>query len=109
MKFGIVHCKQIRPNALELVKRELFEHDELGKNFTSPNQVLDLIDCGGCPGTKLVGKIQGLLDNGAQGVALAACITGNNNTPHPCNNYPNLKKELDSIFGERISYVLRDF
>jgi len=99
---AIIHCKQTNAfyseeDALHSAARRIEAVIHSG-----PIQVIDTSDCGGCPGRGIFKKIETHLDNGAEGIVIASCITGDESHSFPCANFKNIKEEILSRFKDKI-------
>lgn len=99
---ALIHCKQTR--AVYANRKAL---QNAAKNIeavvrSGPIQVIDTTDCGGCPGRGIFKKIEDLLENGAEGIVLASCITGGEHFLYPCTNFKNIREEILTRFKGRV-------
>jgi len=104
-KIGIIRCKQtstLCSRSIDLVAAKNGTH---GFAKSGPVNVIRIIDCGGCPGDSLGGRVDELIHCGAEGVALASCISGRNEFPFPCNNFPQIQTDIQERYGNIISLL----
>lgn len=105
MKFGILTCKQNSRNCTG--KLDLLAANDGAHGFSKvgPVEVIELIDCGGCPGFKVKDRINAMLDAGAEGIAIASCISGSDSHPYPCCNYKKIQSEIHEEYGDTLTIV----
>ena len=94
-KIGIIRCKQTNKLCSKIIDLDAAKNGTHGFKQSGPVDVIRVIDCGGCPGDHLGHRVDELFEGGAEGVALASCISGINDHPFPCSNL-NLQHDYRS-------------
>ena len=94
MKVGIIRCQQTEDmcggNAcLRTVAKGKGAFQEIEQA-----EIYGFVACGGCPGKKITPRAKKLIEQGAEVIALATCISKGTPIGFPCPNFEQIKKSL---------------
>jgi len=104
-KIGIIRCKQTNKICSGSIDLNMAVNGTDRFESSGPVEVINMIDCGGCPGHRITDRVNELIDSGAEGIALASCITGADDHPFPCYNFPTIQEEITEQYGQKITLI----
>lgn len=106
MKVGIIRCAQTEdycPGTTDFLmiknKQGAFEGVE------EAIDIIGFINCGGCPGKKVLLRARELVARGADTIVFASCITRGNPIGYACPFSKKMQDLVKKEFGDSIRYI----
>ncbi len=93
-KVGIIRCQQTEDMCAGGMDFKVAAKGTLAFEKTGPVQIIGFVSCGGCPGKKAVTRAYSMVEDGADIIVLASCISRGTPIGFKC---PFFKKMKDSI------------
>ena len=104
MKVGIIRCNQTRDYcASGRDIRTVLGHKDAFADVDEDIEIAGIIDCGGCPGKKAILRARMLIDQGADTIAFASCITKGTPIGYPCP----FAKRMQELVAENVDETIR--
>ena len=106
MKVGIIRCMQTEdycPGTADF--KYIREKKGAFSDVEGDIEIVGFINCGGCPGKKVLLRARELVKRGADTICFASCINKGTPIGYPC---PFAKKMMDLIkneFGDSITIL----
>lgn len=101
MKLGIIRCMQTEdycPGSTDF--QAIREKKGVFANVEGEIVLIGFINCGGCPGKKVLLRARELVRRGADTIALASCIGKGTPMGFPCPQTEKMKELLRKELGE---------
>ncbi len=104
-KVGIIRCQQTEdmcPGSacLKVAATGKGVFQELGEV-----ELIGFVSCGGCPGKRAVSRAQGLVDRGAEAIALASCIVKGTPIGFVCPHVEQIKDAICRKVGDKVALL----
>ena len=103
MKIGLVRCRQTEDacpasRCLEAMRLKRGAFAAVEEEIIC----VGVVSCGGCPGKQAARRAKNLVKNGAEGIAIATCISQGGARDFPCPFADELLRAARSAAGENI-------
>lgn len=94
MKVGIIRCRQTEDMCGGNVCLRVAAKGKLAFREFGPAEIYGFVSCGGCPGKKIIPRAKILIEQGAEAIFLASCMSKGTPIGFPCPNIEQIKKSL---------------
>ena len=102
---GIIRCQKTEKVCTANTDVSIAKKGKGGFSKVGPAQFVEIVSCGGCPGDLMLNKIDTLVENGAQAIAFASCISRGNRVGRVCPNYKMIKNAVAEKYGNFIEII----
>ena len=72
---------------------------------TGPVEIVGLVTCGGCPGTRTIPRAKMRVERGAEAIVFASCISKGNPIGYPCPHYTQMRDAVIRAIGPDIKII----
>src|SRR4030067_1402516 len=95
MKIGLIRCRQTEDICQATTDFKVMKNKKGAfEGIEEEIEIVGVVSCGGCPGKKAVSRAAEMVKRGADGIALASCISRGTPIGFPC---PNAEMIIDTI------------
>lgn len=105
MKVAIIRCMQTEdycPGTADFAALQNRTGVFSPENLPEEPQLMGFINCGGCPGKKVVLRARELKKRGAEAIVFASCIFKGTPIGYPCPFAQKMKELLQKELGEEL-------
>ena len=106
MKVGIIRCMQTEdycPGTADF--KMIRERKGAFCGITEDIDIIGFINCGGCPGKKVLLRVRELVKRGADTIVFASCINKGTPIGYPCPFAKKMKDLIVNEFGDSIKII----
>lgn len=106
MKVGIIRCMQTEdfcPGTTDF--RMIREKKGAFEGVEEDIEIIGFINCGGCPGKKVVLRARELVNRGADSIAFASCIQKGTPIGYACPFAKRMKDVIQNDLGDGIRLI----
>lgn len=103
MKVGIIRCTQTEdycPGTTDF--RMIRERKGVFEGCTEDIELIGFINCGGCPGKKVILRARELVRRGADTIVFASCIQRGTPIGYPCPFARRMKELVQRDLGDQV-------
>ena len=106
MKVGLIRCIQTEDmcgatTCLRVMKEKTLAFEGVEGEVS----LINVNTCGGCPGKKAVTRAASMVNNGADTIAIASCITKGSPIGFPCPHEKQMIAAIQNKVGENIRVI----
>ena len=106
MKLGIIRCMQTEdycPGTADF--KMIRERKGAFEGIDEDIELIGFINCGGCPGKKVLLRVRELVKRGADTICFASCINKGTPIGYPCPFAKKMKDLVVKEFGDSIDII----
>jgi len=104
-KVGIIRCQQTEDLCAGIVDFNVAQRGILAFQETGSVDIIGFVSCGGCPGKRVIQRVQLMLAEKADIIVFASCITKGNPFGFPCPHYKFIKKAIRKKLGNDFQII----
>lgn len=103
MKIGLIRCQQTE-DICPCTTDFLYMREKKGafSEVAESIEIIGVVSCGGCPGKRAVSRAIEMVRRGADGIALASCITRGNPINFSCPHANIILRAIQKKIGPDI-------
>lgn len=106
MKIGVIRCMQTEDmcpggTCFASIKNKKFAFEQLAGEL----EVVGWNTCGGCPGKKIVPRVLGMVQRGAEAIVLASCMTKGTPIGFVCPHVEQIKEVVKKHLPQGILLI----
>lgn len=106
MKIGIIRCMQTEdycPGTADF--KAIKEKTGVFSTIDEEIEIIGFINCGGCPGKRILLRVRELVKRGADTIAFASCIHKGTPIGYPCPFEKKMKELIEKDLGSKILFL----
>ncbi len=103
MKVGIIRCMQTEdycPGTSDF--KAVRERTGAFAGVTEDIEIVGFINCGGCPGKKVLLRVNELIRRGADTIVFASCIVKGTPMGYPCPFNKKIRDLVQTAVGDKV-------
>ncbi len=101
-KVGIIRCQQAEDLCPGTTCFKAALNGTLGFESIGPVEIVGFVTCGGCPGKRVIPRVNMMINKGAEIIVLASCMLKGNPIGYPCPFYNEIKRVLQKALGDKV-------
>jgi predicted metal-binding protein len=105
MKVGIIRCQQTEDLCPGTTDFKMASEGKGAFEATGPVEICGNVSCGGCPGKRAVARARLMVDQGAETIVFASCISKGNPIGFPCPHYAVMRDAVIKKVGPEIKII----
>ena len=99
MKVGLIRCMQTEDMCGTTICLKVMNERKAAFEGEEEVSLINVNTCGGCPGKRAVTRAVSMVNNGADTIALATCITKGSPIGFPCPHADQIIKAIRNKVG----------
>ena len=106
MKLGIIRCMQTEdycPGTADF--KFIKERKGAFEGITEDIDIIGFINCGGCPGKKVLLRVRELVKRGADTICFASCINKGTPMGYPCPFAKKMRELVEKEVGDTVKII----
>jgi predicted metal-binding protein len=105
MKIGIIRCQQTEDICAGNTDFKIAKEGKMAFEKTGPVEIIGFVSCGGCPGKRAIERAQLMVNQGAEAIVFASCISKGNPIGYPCPHYANIRAAVIKKIRTKIKII----
>lgn len=106
MKAGIIRCMQTEDMCCGYTDFVFIKNKKGAfQDVDGEIQIIGFMSCGGCPGKKVVTRVEHMINRGADTIVFASCISRGNPIGFSCPHYNKYKSIIENKYGDKVRII----
>ena len=105
LKAGIIRCRQTEDMCSGRADFRIASAGKLAFKETGPVEIVGFVSCEGCPGKRAVSRAGMMVEDGAEVISLASCISRGNPIGFPCPHFKEIRAGIVKACGGAVKII----